>query len=535
MSNTMSLTQLSSNPGQSGSTLIKLQHLGFILLTLTCIPLSTALLALNYISASVLSRPLIKRPPRRTSASSKTVLLTGVNTSQGLRLTRAFHENGHKVIGADYEPQGIPIPVRFSNALSKFRRLHSDSEETRALDYIKTLVHIIEHERVDVWINCTSTSDPDLEAQARAVIEKTTKCRCFALTMGDALHYTTRDAFLTMVKSMGLPVPEIYEVTSRDEVHHVLHKSRGRRKYLLYSPGHPGVTVSSVRTLLPRRSLSQTYNTLSLIPIKKASSWRLEQITDDLPRYSTFSVIVNGSVTAFVAGYSCQAGYYEAASPQSALTKSLLHYMQTFAAKQGPDFNTHVGIDFCVEEQVTETGIVQNILPVEVSVKSQTAMLLFQGSKGSNELCQAYLAKPPGTGNGNGLVEPEPSFTKEFSNSEVAMPSRTASGVYSFGQDLLRLGYAPLVSLVTLQCSFVVAFSRWMLLLNHLLFWQDDAYNFQDPVPFWWSYQVYLPLRLLMALMTGHAQDAVSSSNGVVNGDNPRDKRREEFDMNVTS
>ncbi|KIV83059.1 hypothetical protein PV11_05119 [Exophiala sideris] len=514
----MSSTQSLSRPRQSGSILKNLQHLCFILLTLACIPLSTPLLVLNYICASVLSRTLIRRQPRKTKSRPlfKTVLLTGINTPQGLRLARAFHEDGHRVVGADYEPNGIPIPVRFSKTLSKFHRMPSNSGETRALNYVKNLLQIIKQERVDVWINCTSTSDPGLEGQARALIEKTTKCRCFALTVDDALGLATRDAFLTLAKSMGLPVPEVYQVESRDEVHNVLHKSHGRRKYLLYSPGHPGVTVSSVRTLLPRRSLSQTYNTLALIPIKKASSWRLEQITDDLPKYSTFSVIVDGSVTAFAASQATQAGYYEAANPESALTKSMLQYMQTFAAKQGRDFNTHLGIDFCVEEQVTDTGIVQNILPVEVSVQSQTAMLLFQGFKGSDDLCQAYLSSMSGgTKNGNGSVHPDLSFN-DPSHSEVVMPSRTTSGVYSFGQDLLRLGYAPLIRLLTLESSSVDVFNHWMLLLCHLVYWQDDAYDFQDPVPFWWSYQVYLPFRLLMAVISGTIHEAVSSSNGVV-------------------
>ncbi|KAI1612658.1 catechol O-methyltransferase, variant [Exophiala viscosa] len=514
----MSSTQSLRRPRQSGSICKNLQHLGFILLTLACIPLSTSFLVLNYICASVLSRNLVRRQPRKIKSRSlfKTVLLTGINTPQGLRLARAFHEDGHRVIGADYEPEGVPIPVRLSKALSKFHRLSSDSGETRALNYIKSLAQIIKQGRVDIWINCTSTSDPGLEGQARALIEKTTKCRCFALTMDDAVNFATRDTFLTMVKDMGLPVPEIYQVASRDEVHNVLHKSRGRRKYLLYSPGHPAVTVSSVRTLLPRRSLSQTYNALSLVPINKASSWRLEQITDDLPRYSTFSVIVEGLVTAFAASVVTQAGYYEAANPESALTKSMLHYMQTFAAKQGPDFNTHLGVDFCVEEQVTDRGIVQNILPVEIAVQSQTAMLLFQGMKGSDELCQAYLSSTSTRTKNDDGIQSEFSFNKESLDSEVVMPSRNTSGVYSFGQDLLRLGYAPLIRLLTLHSTFVDVFNHWMLLLCHLVYWQDDAYDFQDPVPFWWSYQVYLPLRLLMSIISGTIPEAAPFSNGVV-------------------
>ncbi|KAK5192169.1 hypothetical protein LTR99_004034 [Exophiala xenobiotica] len=509
-----------------------MQSLLVVGLAIACIPLSAVLVLMEYLYISLSDRNKLRRwPHEQAELGSKTVLLSGINTPQGLRLARAFHENGHRVVGADYEPGAIPTHARFSRALHKFYRLPVESGEKQALAYIRILANIIKEEHVDLWINCISGADPSVEGQARTVIEKATHCRCFALRMNDLPHFSSQEAFLTLARSMGLSVPELHQVKSRDEVHSVLNKTRGTRRYMLYSPGKAGVEVTSVRTMLPRRTLSQTYQTLSLVPMKKTSteSWRLEQITDGMPRYSTFAVIVRGSVAAFSASHKTDTGYIEAVNPGSALFRSLLRIVQTFADKQGDDFTTHMGIDFCVDELVTDTGTVQNILLVQASPDSLAGALLFQGAEASAQICRAYLScLSVAIENSNGHVQPALSALQQPSHPEAATPGTLSSCVYCFGQVLLKLGYEPLFKLITLQIGVVDLLRSWLSLLQHLFLCQDEIFSFQDPLPFWWSYQVYIPLRLLVA-----RKAEIGKGNGIIETDKSNGTKQDAVDEHL--
>ncbi|KAL6247872.1 hypothetical protein RBB50_005220 [Rhinocladiella similis] len=515
---------------------VRLQPLVFVGFAILCLPLSTTLLLINYLYIFLPGQDISqKRSTKPSTLSAKTVLLSGVNTAQGLRLARAFHQNGHKVIALDYEPMCIPIHVRFSKALTRFYRLRRVPEQRRALAYIRTLNHIIEQENVDVWINCTTGVEPTVEGHARTVIEKTTSCRCFALRMDDMPHFASRNAFLAWIRSLDLAVPEMHRVKSRDEIHQVLSKSRGTRRYMLYSPGHgqAGVEVSSVRTLLPRRTLSQTYHTLSLVPIKKTSSetWRLEQITDELPRYSAFAIVVRGHVTAFSANRRRGQDFLEPIDPKAVLGRSLLRVLQAFAKHQGDDFTTHVGFDFCIDEQLTDRGTVQNILILGTSVEALASMLSFQGTVAAESLCRAYLSCLSDNGDENSTrmgtsMDTQNSSTlqgiQDFSAPEVITPDSLSAPVYCFGRDLLKLGYEPLLNFMSLKptCTFADVLKSWLSFLKHMVFCQDDIYETRDPLPFWWSYQVYVPLRILIAVFRGdieHDLDGTSSGCGYIN------------------
>ncbi len=173
-------------------------------LALACLPLSTSALLLNYLYIS-LSRPSVRRALMRTPGfKSRTVLITGVNTKYGLRLARAFHRTGHLVVGAYHEPGSLPIHVRFSNAVSKFYRLAFETEERYEARYIASLVHIIEHEHVDLWVDCSSGANLDVETHALDAIQRNTKCQCFASRTSASPYLADRDTFLKYLGGQGL-------------------------------------------------------------------------------------------------------------------------------------------------------------------------------------------------------------------------------------------------------------------------------------------------------------------------------------------
>ncbi|KIW22373.1 uncharacterized protein PV07_12263 [Cladophialophora immunda] len=490
------------SPRQSSAMplMVPIQCLFFAFVAAACVPVSTLLLIFNLLCISLPPRTSFHQRLKRVPGfRSRTIFITGVNTPHGLRLARAFHSTGHKVVGADYEPDAFPIHVRFSNALSRFYRLPPKSDHSHQVAYIACLVRIIEQENAELWINCTTSADPSTEAQARSVIEQNNKCQCFALRVNDVPYFATREAFLLYTASQGLPIPETYHVKSRDEVHNVLNKARGRRKYLLHSLDQNGDHANSTRTVLPRRTLSQTYNTVSQMAITSTVPWKLEQDVNGLERYHTFAIIVRGSLRAFAASRPTYLGCYQLVEPKSALSMSMLRFVHTFARNQGHDFTTHLGIDFCVEEQVTESGVAQIILPVQVCVQAQAAAQLFQGLGGSVQLTRAYLEclTENELSVGKQITKPAPAVTQHTLQDDVAMPDSTTSGTYCFGQDLLQLCFGPLLSMITLRIGIIDCTQQLIRFFNHLVFWEDDLYNFRDPVPFWWSYQVYIPLRFV--------------------------------------
>ncbi|OAP55397.1 hypothetical protein AYL99_10370 [Fonsecaea erecta] len=480
--------------------MVSIQYLLFAFLAAACLPVSTLLLIFNLLciapSAWVSVHQRLKKVP---GFRSRTILITGINTPHGLRLARAFHSTGHKVVGADYEPDGFPIHVRFSNALSRFYGLPPQSDDSRQVAYIACLVRIIQEEQAELWVNCTSSVDPSTEAHARSAIEQSNQCQCFALRVDNVPYFATKEAFLLYAASQGLPVPETYHVRSRDEVHNVLNKARGRRKYLLHNVDQNGLHASSSRTVLPRRTLSQTYNTVSQMAITSTAPWKLEQDVNGLERYQTFAIIVRGSLRAFVASRSTLPGCYQLLDPKSALSMSMLRFVHTFARNQGRDFTTHLGIDFCVEEQVTESGVAQIILPVQVCVQAQPAAQLFQGLGGSVQLTRAYLESLAVNelNTDKQMTRPGLAATQHSLQDDVEMPDSKISGTYCFGQDLVQLCFEPLFGLITLRIGIIDYIRHLTQFFNHLICWEDDLYSFQDPVPFWWSYQVYIPLRFV--------------------------------------
>ena len=480
------------------------QRLFLAFLAFSCFPLSVSILILNYLYLSILPlRPVHKQLQKTLGFKSRVVLITGITTPYGLRLARAFQRTGHSVIGADHEPGGLPSHARFSNALTRFYKLAYDEGEPFATAYAASLLNIVQQEHVKLWINCKRAANFTTEARARDVLEHNTDCACFALRLDDMLHLADREAFMKYLTNQGLPVPESHQVKSRAEIHNVLGKARGSRKYLLHGPEPNGVHANTARTMLPGRTPSQTYDAVSRITIAESTPWKLEQDVDALDRYFTFAIIVKGSLKAFAAGRSFNRGSLRALDPKSALFYSMLQFVVVFVRQQRPDFTTHLGIEFVVDEQATASGVRQAILPLQVSGCAQAAMEFFHGMNGSVQLTTAYLSIfAVGQENfDKKLTRPVTAVIQQARTDEVAMPATSIPGTYCFGQVLVHLCLQPLHDLVTLRCGLTQFVQMVAQFLHHLIAWDDDQYDFRDPLPFWMLYQVYIPLRLVKSAL----------------------------------
>ena len=281
----------------------------------------------------------------------------------------------------------------------------------------------------------------------------------------------------------------------------MLSEANGSKQYLMRPVGKNRSSGMNPRIMLPQRTLSQTYQTVSCIQVSKDEPWILQQyVTGE--EYHTCSIVVDGEVKAFVACPAARATLnYQALTTSTGIGKAMLNFTQAFVAKAGSGYTGHLSFTFLVQEKATESGIQQNILPVACSPQISTAMVLFARTRGSVDLVRAYMnaLAPSADGiNGySGLTHPD------YTPGDTSFPHPTAPGVYFGGQDLVLFVLLPFLQLLTFKMGFMQFLHHCVTFLNHMLFWRDAIYEVWDPLPWFWLYHVYVPIQLLSRIGTG--------------------------------
>ena len=458
-------------------------------------PLSLALLLFNYAALVLNPRKSLRRRIRSSPAFEiKTILLTGVATPQGIRLARAFHDTGHNVIGANHQTRLLPIHTRFSVAVQRYHRLRFPATSSTKVGFATELTKLIEHEKVDLWIDCSENTAPLVLAEARRKVTRETNCICFVPDESQATAFESSSTFLTFAREHSLPVPDAHRVESRADIHNIINRSEGKRRYILNAPD---TEKMNPRRILPQRTVSQTYHEVSQVKIQQGSPWMLKQDVEGLARYQTFSVVVKGQLQAFAAFQVFPTGSLIMLSASSPLSHSMERYLEAVAARLGSQFDSHLCLEFCVEERVTETGVDTRILPLAGRTSIDRSVCFFKGIDGSLDLVHAYLrALSPPT---NGHLSP--SKAEEL---QVSTPTTPPIGVYSLGADTLRLVLKPILQLFKFRSTPLAVLRSTFELLNHIVFWEETNHDINDPFPFWYIYQVYLPLQLLAGIFSGH-------------------------------
>jgi hypothetical protein len=295
-------------------------------------------------------------------------------------------------------------------------------------------------------------------------------------------------------------------------VHNLLNQANeGKKKYIMKTIGVDDVARANAVTILPKRTLSQTYNHVSRLSISKSTPWVLQQYIKG-EEYCTHSVVIDGEVKLFVA---CPSSdllmHYQALPQQSGLSKAMLHFTEQFALRAGPNFTGHLSFDFMVEERVTEGSVQKNIYPIECNPRAHTAVALFSGLQGSVDMVKAYMsALDVSTVNGiDGHKEP---LSADSIIGSVAFPQPTAPGYYWVGHDIVTLLLHPLLRLMTFKIGTWQFIHHVTTFANHLLFWKDGTYEVWDPLPWWWLYHVYWPGQFLVSLRTGRKWSRINVS-----------------------
>jgi hypothetical protein len=300
-------------------------------------------------------------------------------------------------------------------------------------------------------------------------------------------------------------------VVSRTAVHNVLNEaSNGKKMYIMKTIGVDDASRASAATVLPKRTLSQTYTHVSRLSVSKEHPWVLQQYIKG-KEYCTHSLIIDGKLKLFVA---CPSSdllmHYQALPQESGLSRAMLHFTEEFARRAGSNFTGHLSFDFMVEEKVSEGSVQQNLYPIECNPRAHTAVALFSGTQSTVEMVEAYMSalhsSPSNGANGHSQL------TVSSETGSIVYPRPMAPGNYWVGNDLVTLLLLPLLRLLTFKMGIWRFIRHVVKFANHVLFWKDGTYEVWDPLPWWWLYHVYWPGQFLACLLTGRKWSRVNVS-----------------------
>ena len=458
--------------------------------------------------------------------------------AKGLALSRAFYMAGHNVIGADFEPDAILVAGRFSRALQKFYALPKPTDQEGAAFYIQGLLNIIRAEKVDLWVSCSGVASAVEDGQAKQIVEKATDCVAVQFNVQTTSTLHEKHSFIQYTSSIGLPVPETHEVTSRTAVHKALQKaahsgaeSRGsedgkegppsRKQFILKPIGVDDSARGNIMTLLPKATISETYAHVSGISISKAKPWVLQQyIRGD--EYCTHALVIDSVVKCFVA---CPSSdllmHYEALPVDSALGSAMLKFTEAFAARsksangQVGGMTGHLSFDFIVEETATEKGLEKQIYPIECNPRVHTAVVHFNHL--ADQMVEKYLsALAPMKFETNGFRKESGSTIEARARSalpgSIPLIPQSSPRFYWIGHDIVTLIVLPAFQFLTFKMESNAFIESVSTFIQHLLFWKDGTFEVWDPMPWWWLYHVYWPGQFLACILQGRRWSRINVS-----------------------
>jgi len=483
-------------------------------LSALCAPISAALVLVAYgVSRFDGKRDATfsEQDKRHVAAAQrqKTVLVTGVSMTKGLTIARNLAQHTpHRIIGADISALS---PGRFSSAISKYYCLDTPSGDD-AEPYIDSILTIIRREKVNLWISCSSVVAAVEDGQVVRLAEQQAKEQGrhfeaiqFREDVVEKFH--EKDRFIEYIESLDLPIPESHRCTSpyealdvlMGELHRTPTKSgrtAPRRHFIMKPIGVDDKARNNMMTLLPLRTPEATARYITSLNISKENPFQLQQFIKG-KEYCTHALVIRGKVEAFTSCPSLELlMHYKPLPASSPLSQKMLEFTERVCQDGGETFTGHLSFDFLVEDD--DKGGNAKFYPIESNPRAHTAVVLFEQTP---EMAEAYMSI---------FNRPNPLLSR--SKSGPVYPRTPTYSYYWIGHDLVSLVIIPLLDLLfgatTLQCAFKELVTFW----NHVVYWKDGTYTFEDPIPFFVLYHVYWPSKFLDALVKGKSWSRINVS-----------------------
>lgn len=491
--------------------------LGIIMLSIFTLPLSLTVtgllflahLIIGYFSRSASKSQLQYEANSNSSHHQKTILVTGVGMTKGLTLARAFHSQGHRVLGADFEDALVPSSGRQSRSLSSFYSLRKPSSKTLSSSYTAQLVDLVTRENVDLWVSCSGVATAVEDGAAADQIEQSTRCRCVQFNEKITARLHEKNSFIRETVRLGLPVPETHEVAAHEDVQRVFDRSGKGRRFIMKPVGMDDAHRGNM-TLLPLATSAETEAHVLGLPISSACPWIVQQFIPGGREYCSHALVIRGEVRVFTACSSSELlMHYEALPAHSQLFRDMLQFTKDFCARseESKSMTGHLSFDFMVDEQGA-------IHAIECNPRVHTAVVLFsQPGEVTRDMVRAYLwVLEHGQPDNNGSREAVDEVNGQDHVAEIVVPHHQIHPRYWIGHDVVELGLLPIIKLIRGGEEAKKVMKSLAELWLHVRCWKEGSFDARDPLPTLMLYHVYWPLTTAAAWWQGRRWSRINVS-----------------------
>ncbi|QMW32550.1 hypothetical protein G4B84_007981 [Aspergillus flavus NRRL3357] len=485
---------------QSVRGLLQIQTLGLLLriaISFILLPLDNAILfatcLVGHFSVFLShSNPVHRRQAARRDVHfyPKTIFITGIDTPYGLALARCLYYHGHRVVGADITDLPFASGEGMSKTLAAYYRIPRSH-------YVSRLLDIIQREKADIWIPCSSRASVLEDAMAKQAIESRTACKCIHLDTELVNQFSDTESFTQYLVEKKLPVVENYQVQSRDSIHKILHRSPSK----VYHMRRPDLAVSDNKVVtLPKRTLSMTYTEVSEIQISKDRPWVLQQQAR-LGEFFAELLLVSGQVKAIKIRPADNQPWGHSRLDEG-LALAIHRLMDRFAFKGGHRMTGHLCLRLMVDEEF-DANNVRYVTHIAGCTQGTTAVrhLLEEPSP---SLIDGYLA----------VLSSQPDDTsadldrkRMQARASISAVSRSKFTFYKTLKQCDVRRVLPSLYPVAQQLDHLVSQGS-----DLLLFWKDPRFSVLDPLPWWWNAHIYQPLKGLEVTTEIGAQATATST-----------------------
>jgi hypothetical protein len=382
--------------------------------------------------------------------------------TKAIEVCRALKAAGHRVIlieTADY----WFCAGRFSSAVDRFVTVPEHKRHgPRA--YIDSIKHLIKEEQVDVFVPVAHTADVNYDAIVKE--ELSSSCFVWCETAGVCEMLDDRFRFTEAVRELGMPIAEQYKVSSIEDVLRLRPKlSKAADKFILKAIGSDPANRTKFVTDGPvpfhdearLRTYLQSYNLCSSNP-------HVVMAVLNGKEYATTGIFRDGQVLAHTVSRACAVQLHFKHEHNTAIfewVEKLAGLMQLTGS---------MSFDLMVVDGV--------VMPLECNPRLHTTVVNFYQSR--EVLSNAYLSP----------VSKEAADNAAAAFESRSMLPQTAKQSQWFAGELT---YA----VIALFRADMRACARHT---HSLLTSREATFTSSDPMPYFWTYHVQMPLLFLWAL-----------------------------------
>jgi predicted ATP-grasp superfamily ATP-dependent carboligase len=417
--------------------LAALQNLGALALLTIALPFNLVVVLLSLLW-SWLRQPF--RQSTVVATDVKTILIAGARMTKALQLARSFHQAGHRVILIDTE-KFWHSGNQYSNAVAGFYTVPDPGKDLEG--YIKSLQAIAQKEAVDLFIPVAIFAVLYYDGMTQHPLAD--DCEVCHFDTETIRILDDKFAFAERARSLSLPVPKSFRITSPEQVLN-FDFSREERQYILKSIPYDANRRLNL-TKLPCNTPEETAAFVNSLPISEEKPWIMQEFIPG-QEYCTHSTVRDGKSTLYCC---CPSSAFQVNYEQVNLPEIQAWVDRFLAETRGTG---QASFDFIQAQDGT-------VYAIECNPRAHSAITLFYNHPG---VADAYL---------NSQVDAEP-----------IQPLAYSKPTYWLYHELWRL-------------NEVRSFKQFRLWIQTILAGKDAVFMVSDPLPFLMVHHWQIPLLLL--------------------------------------